>query len=428
MQQLHLLSAVEAAAAVVSKQITSVELVEACLARIDDREPAVEAWTCVDREGALHQARKCDAEPARGPLHGVPVGIKDVIDTRDLPTEYGSRIFQGHRPQRDAACVTLVRRAGGIVLGKTVTTEFAMYEPNKTRNPHNPLHTPGGSSSGSAAAVADYHVPVAFGTQSSGSIIRPAAYCGVVGYKPTFNTFAPDGVKPLGASIDTLGVITRTVADLSLMWEVLQGCAAQGGQSPARRQRAGLCRTPFWEAAGAEQRAALERSAQTLGQNGFDVEEVVLPDLFATLNDLHAKLMAYEVARNYVFEYDRSRRAMLGQRTRQVIEDGWRVSPDQYLAMRATLRLAKTEFEAICAGFDTLMVPSATGEAPVIAGTGDPVFNRMWTLLGVPAITIPVATGLKGLPVGVQFVGQVDTDLTLLTLCRRVEEILNVKA
>ena len=215
-----LMSACEAAAAIADKKISSVEMVKACLDRIDAREPAVGAWSCVDKGRALQEAALRDNEAPRGPLHGVPVGIKDVIDTIDLPTEYGSTIYREHRPRREAACVSLVRRAGGVILGKTVTTEFALYQPGKTANPHNTGRTPGGSSSGSAAAVADWHVPVAMGTQTSGSIIRPASYCGVVGYKPTFNTFALDGTKPLAASLDTLGYITRTVEDLSLMHEV----------------------------------------------------------------------------------------------------------------------------------------------------------------------------------------------------------------
>lgn len=421
MQELHRLSASEAAAAIARRDITSVELVEACLARIDAREPEVQAWTCIDRDAALRQARECDRTPVSGPLHGVPVAVKDIIDTRDFPTEYGSTIFRGHRPQRDAACVTLVQRAGGIVLGKTVTTEFAMYQPSKTRNPHNSLHTPGGSSSGSAAAVADGHVPVAFATQSSGSTIRPAAYCGVVGYKPSLNMFAPDGIKPLGASLDTLGLMTRTAADLSLMWGVLQAGPLPPLVPSLPGRRIGLCRTPYWSAAGEDARNALESTARLLERNGFTVEEVELPEEFAALNDLHARLMAYEVARNYVFEYDVSRRNLLGERTRQVMEDGWKIEIGEYLAMRATLRAAKARFSQVCAGFTALLAPSSPGEAPLIAATGDPVFNRMWTLLGVPAINLPAGTGPTGLPLGVQFIGDVDTDLQLLAVCAEIE-------
>lgn len=423
MNELHRLSTSDAAAAIASRKISSVELVEACLARIEAREPEVAAWTCIDRDGALRQARKCDLTGGGGPLHGVPVGVKDIIDTRDFPTEYGSPIFRGHRPQRDAACVGLVRRAGGIVLGKTVTTEFAMYQPGKTRNPHLAGRTPGGSSSGSAAAVADFHVPAAFATQSSGSIIRPSAYCGVVGYKPSINTFVSDGIKPLGASLDTLGMMTRTVADQLLMWSVLQGCSSTATGLRPRPRRVGLCRTAYWATADEDARSALEGTGSTLARNGFEVEEVELPEEFASLNDLHARLMAYEVSRNYAYEYEPSRRHLLGERTLQVIEDGWKIGPDEYLELRATLRRARHRFSQVCAGFSALITPSAPGEAPPIASTGDPVFNRMWTLLGVPALNLPVGRGPTGLPLGVQFVGDVDTDLQLLDLCCEIEKI-----
>lgn len=428
MHALHQLSAGDAAMAIARKQISSVELVEACLARIEEREPEVAAWTCVDRDRALREAKECDRAGKGGLLHGVPIGVKDVIDTRDFPTEYGSPIFRGHRPGRDAACIGLMRRAGAIVIGKTVTTEFAMYQPGKTKNPHAAAHTPGGSSSGSAAAVADFHVPAAFATQSSGSTIRPASYCGVVGYKPSINTFVPDGIKPLGASLDTLGMMTRTVDDQLLAWSVLQGCTTNIAPPAAKTWKLALCRTPYWAAAEEATREALERTARTLAGQGFEVEEIELPPEFAGLNDLHAQLMAYEVSRNYTYEYEPPRRATLGERTRQVMDDGWQIGPEQYLAMRDALRVAKARFSALCGGFDALLVPSAPGEAPPITHTGDPVFNRMWTLLGVPAVNLPVGRGPAGLPVGVQFVGDMDRDLRLLALCRDAESLLGSTA
>jgi amidase len=345
-----------------------------------------------------------------------------------MPTEYGSPIYTGHQPRREAACVSLVRRAGGVILGKTVTTEFALYQPGKSANPHHPLHTPGGSSSGSAAAVADFQVPVAFGTQTSGSIIRPAAFCGVVGYKPSFNTFAPEGIKPLAASLDTLGYITRRVDDLSLMWDVLQGRVVPPARPLQGRPRIGVCRTPYWSTAAEETHAVFDRTGKLLAANGFDVEELVLPEWFDRLNDLHAQLMAYEIARNYVLEYDDLCRDKLGLRTRQVIEDGWQVTTEDYLTLRADARRARDAFTEICTPFDAIMVPAALGEAPLIAATGDPVFNRMWTLLGVPAITLPAGAGPQGLPLGVQFVASLDNDLSLLAICQRIESLLEGQA
>lgn len=424
MKDLHLLSARRAAAAVASKEILSVELVEACLDRIDLRESSVNAWACIDRESVLREAIARDREPIRGPLHGVPIGVKDVFDTQDLPTEYGSSIYRSHQPQRDAASVAMLRRAGGIILGKTVTTEFALYRPGPTKNPHNLLHTPGGSSSGSAAAVADFHVPIALGTQTSGSIIRPAAFCGVVGYKPSFNTFIPDGLKPLAASLDTVGMIARSVDDLSFLSSVLQGNQEAIALSVPSKPRIGLCRTPYWNSAQSDGQDALLGTAERLANSGFAIEELALPDWFESLSEVHSQIMAYEIARNLIYESEGSRQDMLHERTHQLIEDGWDMSHETYLAARSAVRRAQSEFTAACQGLDAIMVPAAPGEAPLLSSTGDPVFNRVWTLLGVPAVTLPVTLSSKGLPLGVQFVGPIDSDRTLLSLCRHIEEAL----
>ncbi len=423
MTVLNTMSATEAAAAIAARRISSVELVEACLTQIERREPVVGAWACLDREQALQAARECDASAPKGPLHGVPIGIKDNIDTRNFPTEYGSSIYRSHRPQRDAACIGLATRAGGIIMGKTVTTEFAMFEPNKTANPHNPSHTPGGSSSGSAAAVADFQIPVALATQSAGSIIRPSAYCGVIGYKPSLNTFAPDGIKPIGASLDTLGVIARTIDDHMLMWSVLQGAQSMPAPSVPDRLRIGMCRTPFWQHAEIEQRIALERAGARLSEEHIEVEEVELPAWFDSLNDLHTQVMAYEVARNHAFEFDEARRDLLGKRTRAQLELGWKLLPEDYLKAREALRRARHEFDVFCKDFHAMMVPAAPGEAPLIQSTGDPIFNSLWTLLGVPAVTLPVGLGRNGLPIGVQFVSHMDADLLLLAACRKMEAL-----
>lgn len=421
------MSAREAANAIAQKKISSVELVEECLKRIDAREEVVGAWAFIDRDLAIKEALTRDRQPSQGPLHGVPIGIKDVIDTIDLPTEYGATIYAGHRPRREAACVSLVRRAGGVILGKTVTTEFALYQPGKTTNPHNSSCTPGGSSSGSAAAVADFHVPVAMGTQTSGSIIRPASYCGVVGYKPTFNTFAIEGTKPLAASLDTLGYITRTVDDLSLMREVFLG-ESLANSLLRNKPRIAVCRTPFWIESTPGTRTVFEQTSELLENNDFDIEEVDLPTSFSDLRDIHEKLMAYEIARNYVREYDVITRNKLGPKTRQVIEDGWQVSTDEYYRLRAATRHAREKFTKFSSEFDAVMVPAAPGEAPDISATGNPIFSRIWSLLGTPAITLPAGAGETALPLGVQFVTDIDADARLIDICKRVESLLEGRA
>jgi len=419
-----MLSLSEAVEAINARKVTSVDLVQACLDRIDERDSDVKAWIQIDRQAVLDEAKSRDREAPVGPLHGVPVGIKDVIDTVHLPTEYGSQIYRGYRPGREAACVSLVRRAGAVILGKTVTTEFAMYRPGPTANPHALDRTPGGSSSGSAAAVADFQVPAAFGTQTSGSIIRPAAFCGVVGYKPSFGTLSLDGIKPLAQTLDTLGFITRKVRDQFVMRNALLGAERNFPLSANGKPRVGFLRTPFWSATAPETRQLLEKTAQHLSEDGFKVEEVVCPASFGKLNDLHANLMAFETARNYVPEYDEPNRTLLDVKSREVIESGWTVSADDYQALRVELGQARLQFAELARDFDAIMVPAAVGEAPSIATTGDPVFSRMWSLLGVPAVTLPAGRGPNGLPLGVQFVGRYNTDLRLLQVCEEVEKQL----
>jgi amidase len=418
------LSASEAAAAIAAGRLKSVELVEACLARIEAREPTVQAWEQLDARRALDEARALDREAPRGPLHGVPVGVKDIIDTADFPTAYGSPIYAGYRPGADASCVGLVRRAGGIILGKTVTTEFAAFYPGKTRNPINPEHTPGGSSSGSAAAVADFQVPVAFGTQTAGSLTRPAAYCGVVAFKPSFGTYSLEGVKAEAQSFDTLGTIGRTVDDALLMWRVLQAGDAPTPPVPAR-PRIGLCRTPFWPSAAPEARDAFKLAGQKLAAAGFDLDEVELPGWFDTLLDTHVLVLEYEATRTWAYEGEPPRRDKLSPGLRDMVDRGWTRTPESYLAARRAMARARQELAPIIQRYDALMAPAAPGEAPRgLGSTGDPVFNRIWTLLHVPAVNLTVSRGPHGLPVGVQFVGAYDNDLALLALGNKLAEAL----
>lgn len=410
-------SLTEAAAAVAAKTISSQDLVRACLDRIARRDDEVGAWTWLDPDRALAAAKARDGEAPRGPLHGVPIGIKDIIDTADMPTGYGSAIYAGHRPTVDAACVALIKRAGGIVMGKTVTTEFAYFAPGKTANPHNVKHTPGGSSSGSAAAVADFMVPAALGTQTAASVTRPASYCGVVGFKPTFGAYALSGIKPFAQSFDTLGTLTRNVEDALLMWTVLNGVSSAPRTAP-RPPRIGMCRTPQWPHAQPSMADAVDMTARKLAEADAIVEEVALPSSFGDLADVHKALMAFESARSYAPEYDASREKLSPQLC-QLIETGLAIPIADHLAARRRMVAAHAEIAPIFNDYDALLAPAAPGEAPSgLAATGDPIFSRMWTLLHLPSITLPVGRGPAGLPVGVQLIGAFARDTALFEVAR----------
>lgn len=425
MSDYNKMSATEAAAAIASKRLKSADLVAACLERIKARENEIGAWAFIDPVRAIDEARARDAEAPRGPLHGVPVGIKDIIDTADMPTTYGSAIYPQHRPGVDAACVALIRRAGGIPLGKTVTTEFAYFAPGKTKNPHNPKHTPGGSSSGSAAAVADHMVPVALGTQTAASIIRPAAFCGVVGYKPTIGIYPLAGIKAFSSAFDTLGTLSRSVADTMLMWRVLTATsdAAATRSSPPR---IGLCRTPQWDQAEPAAVDAFETAAKRLRAAGAMVADVTLPAQFATLIDVHKRLMAAEAARAYATEYA-TNRDKLSPQLRELIDAGLGQPAATYLEDRRAQEAAKREFAVLMKDHDALLAPSARGEAPEgLGATGDPVFSRMWTLLQSPNLALPVQRGPKGLPTGIQLIGAYAADPAFLATAQWVEQRLKV--
>ncbi|MGE5667972.1 MAG: amidase [Betaproteobacteria bacterium] len=419
------LGLVEAAAAIREGSLRASDLVEACLARIDRREAVVGAWARLDADAARAAARACDREASRGPLHGIPLAVKDIIDTVGMPTECGSTIYRGRQAAWDASCVALARRAGAIILGKTVTTEFAYFAPGKTANPRNPAHTPGGSSSGSAAAVADWMVPAGFATQTAASIIRPASFCGVVGYKPSFGTFSLAGIKPFAESLDTLGTITRSVADARYLRCALLGEAC-GPNAPrgASSRRIGWCRTPWWNEADANSRAAVERAVGRLAGAGAIVSEVVLPSWFAVLADAQRTAMAFEGARSYAFEYD-AHRDELSPQLRLLIEQGLGIGRVRYLEARVQAARAAREFADWIGSWDAVVVPAAKGEAPEgLASTGDPIFSRLWTLLGAPSITLPGFTGAGGLPVGVQLVAGVGDDEALLACAEWAEGVV----
>jgi Asp-tRNA(Asn)/Glu-tRNA(Gln) amidotransferase A subunit family amidase len=408
------LTAAEAAQRIARKELTSEALVRACLERIRARDDKVEAWEYVDVDLALAQARERDREPARSALHGVPVGIKDVLDTFDMPSEYGSPIYRGNRPKADASCVALLRRAGCVILGKTVTTEFANVHPQRTRNPHHLDHMPGGSSSGSAAGVADRMVPLALGTQTGGSTIRPAAYCGVVGMKPTFNAINRAGLKFSAESLDTIGIIARTVEDVALAFGILTDRDADVGGRPARPALIGLCRTPRWNEADEGSRANLERAAEAL-MNGGRVSDHALPAGFERLFSEHGKIAVFEAARALASEHA-NHQSMLSGSILDKIDEGWRTPRSEYDAARALVRDCRARFDAQMSDCDFLLTLSAPDEPGKLSQTttGSSVFNRIWTWLGVPCITLPFGRGPNGLPLGVQLIGRADRDAELL--------------
>ncbi len=425
MADLTRLSLRELAAAVSRRELSAEAVTRAHAERIAALEPQVQAWAHHDPEAALAQARALDRAGAAGPLLGVPVGVKDLIDTADMPTAYGSPIYARHRPALDAACVAACRAAGAVILGKTVTTEFATFQPGPTRNPRASVaspHTPGGSSSGSAAAVAAGMVPVAFGTQTAGSIVRPASFCGVVGYKPTHGTLSLAGVKPLAPSLDTLGVLARTVDDAAYFVGVLarQELALAGPDA----LRVGLCQTPHWHRAAPQARQAVLEASRLLERGGARLAELAWPAEWDGLTQAQVDIMGHEALaafaperRQHAAQFSPGFADFLAAAQRL---DGARVAAAYALADRARCALA-----AVLADVDVLLAPSAPGEAPAgLGATGDPLFNRLWTLLGVPCVHVPTGAGPQGLPVGVTVIGPRWADARVLAVADRLERAL----
>jgi len=422
MRDITRLSVKELAAAVAGRELTAEAVTRAYAERIAALEPQVQAWQHFDAGQALDQARALDRGGAGGPLSGVPIGVKDLIDTADMPSTYGSPIYAQHRPPLDAACVASCRAAGAVILGKTVTTEFATFQPGPTRNPRAPRdapHTPGGSSSGSAAAVAAGMVPLAFGTQTAGSIVRPAAYCGVVGFKPTHGTLPLAGVKPLSPSLDTLGVLARSVEDAAFFVGVL----ARTGfslDSPGGL-RVGLCQTPHWDRASGEARQALAGAARLLENRGARVSDLAWPAAWDGLTQAQIDIMGHEALA--AFAPERQQHATLFSTAfadflaAASSLDGARVAAAYALADRARCTLA-----SVFAEVDVLLAPSAEGEAPAgLGATGNPLFNRLWTLLGVPCVHVPTGVGAQGLPVGVTVIGPRWGDAQTLAAARLLQ-------
>lgn len=416
MTNLNKLSATEAARKLARREISAQALLADCLERIREREPLVHAWTFVDVDGAIARARQLDAHASPGLLHGLPIAVKDLFDTFDMPASYGSPIYAKHRPVSDAPSVALARAAGAIVVGKTVTTEFATFHPGPTCNPHNAQHTPGGSSSGSAAAVADFMVPLAFGTQTAGSIVRPAAYCGAVGYKPTYGTVCRVGVKMISDTLDTVGGFGRTVPDVGLFVAALSGRDELAiGNESGGAPRVGLCRTYEWDRALPETVGLFDDVEKRLRGKGANVRNVELPNEFSRLADAQITIMVREVAESLSHER-LAHRDLLSPEMIAMIEAGLAVTPAQYDAAQALAIQCRAMLPQVFEGIDVLVAPSTSGEAPAgIEATGDPLFNRTWTLLRVPCVHLPIARSARGLPLGITVAGPIARDRETLT-------------
>jgi Asp-tRNA(Asn)/Glu-tRNA(Gln) amidotransferase A subunit family amidase len=395
-------------------ELTPAEVVECCAQSIAAHEAQVGAFTIVDLEAARRQAEASAAVLAAAPLRGLPVGIKDIFDTADWPTAYGSPIYAGHRPRNDAALVTEIRRVGGLILGKTVTTELAFMSPGRTRNPHNLDHTPGGSSSGSAAGVAAGMVPIGVGSQTAGSVIRPAAFCGVAGFKPSFGLLPTIGMKCFAWHLDTAGLFAARVADVAFAAAAITGRPLRVDRGQADAPRIAVVRTPRWDEASAAMQGALETAARAAAAAGATVDDMVLPPVFERAFEAHAVILGYEAYRALGFEYDRFR-DRLSAPLRQLLEEAARLSSDAYDAARRSARRARRALVELIGDGTVLLTPSAPGSAPSgLNSTGASIFNRLWTLLGTPCVNVPGLIDAARLPLGVQIVGRFGRDRSTL--------------
>jgi Asp-tRNA(Asn)/Glu-tRNA(Gln) amidotransferase A subunit family amidase len=427
------LTATESAALIRARKLSCEELVRSCLGRITARDPMVRAWLHVDPDMVIRNARELDKLAPVGvdpktPLHGLPWGAKDIIDTIDQPTTHNSPIYPSSQPGRDAACIAVIRQSGGIILGKTDTVEFASGGRKAlSRNPYNPAHTPGGSSSGSGAAVGDFHVPFAFGTQTGGSHIRPAAFNGIYGIKPTWGVVSREGVRMSSMTLDTVGWYARCVDDLAMVADAFRfPKATEPFRTGPEGLRVGLCRSPVWssiEPAGAD---ALMLASKRLQDAGAIVEELILPDPFNGLHDAHADIVQTEGGWSFLPEY-LSSHAILAPDLRGKVENVRGVTPEKLLASYALADSCRPAFDNLFGrGLDVILTPGACGEAPEgLHTTGNAIFNSMWTLLHVPCVAIPVGRGPKGLPVGIQIVGPRLSDQKLLAIAKALAPVID---
>src|SRR5882724_6424481 len=421
----HRLSATSLARLIEGNELTAEAVVASCLERIAEREPVVRAWSYLAGDAALAKAREFDRAGKKTLLNGVPFGLKDIFDAAGLPTTYGSPIDAGWRRANDASAAALPRAAGGILLGKTVTTEFANAHPGPTMNPHDSDFSPGGSSSGSAAAVADFMVPLAIGTQTGGSVIRPAAYCGVVGFKPSFGLFPPAGMRINTEACDTVGIMARSVGDIALFRAAMMAIPYAPPAMPETTPRLGLCRGPHWDDAQPEGRAVLEGAADRLAAAGAMIRETELPRECADGDEIQRTLGSFDGLRNHMPELFRHE-ALLSARLRdEKIARGRKLTLDAFRRACRGAEKARAAAQEWASGFDAILTLPAPGQAPQgLASTGSAVFNALWTQLYMPCLTLPAGHGPNGMPVGVQLVCRRHDDARLLEVGLWVEHRL----
>jgi Asp-tRNA(Asn)/Glu-tRNA(Gln) amidotransferase A subunit family amidase len=419
------LTALHAARLLQTREVTATQYLDAHLARIDAREPTVRAFAYLAREQAKAAAAALDAGPIRGPLHGLLVGFKDIFDTRDMPAQGGSKVYEGHQPTIDASSVALTRSVGAVIIGKTVTTELATFPPNETRNPRNPEHTPGGSSSGSAAGVADFMFPLATGTQTLGSIIRPAAYNGCIGYKPTYNLIPKKGFWNASDSLDTVGAFARTPSDIAFFVESILRVKGLRVPETLNPPVVGLCRTWQWDKCTPEMQNALLEAGKRLAKAGAKVIDVALPDRFRGLLDAQRTVSTFETGRSFADEMITS-----GPKLRTLLHDRnlecWNVPLETYQKAVRLGRECRQMLDDVIGQCDVLLAPAATGEAPKgLDWTGDPVMNQVWTFLHGPLVSIPSGlNGPAGLPLGLQACGRLDDDARTLAASEWIHQRL----
>jgi len=420
-------TATETIAAIATGDTTAEEVTRACLDRIETRDGAVKAWAFIDPELALAQARSLDSldsSDRKGPLHGLPIGIKDVLDTADMPTGMGSPIYKGYRPVADAASVAILRAAGAIILGKTVTCEFAGMHPGETTNPHDATRTPGGSSSGSAAAVADFHVHGALGTQTGGSVLRPASFCGIVGYKPTYNIINRAGLMFAAENLDTIGMMARSVGDVDVIAAAMLNRNMTAPLPAGAKPKIGLCRTQLWSAAQPETVEAVEDSAERLIAAGAEIVPIEMPASFATLSEMRNRINDFERSR-VLSHHWRENREKLSDHLAGQVENGTAMPYGDYREAILLASESRQHVDTVFGEIDAILAPAVAGEAPEgLAKTGDARFQGYWTILHVPTITLPTHKGPNGMPVGIQLIGPRWQDELLLSVAGWAENVL----